>query len=212
MLKRSLIAVLAAAVAAAPLPAQAPARQTAVLAGGCFWGIQNVYAHMRGVIRVTSGFAGGEASTAHYETVSEGNTGHAESVEIVFDPSVVSYATLLKVFFTVAHDPTQLNRQGPDVGTQYRSAVFYNSPEQKRIAEAFIDSLGRAREWPRPIVTRVESLGRFYAAEAYHQDYAILHPMDPYIFINDRPKVIHLRERFPELYTDTPVRYARGNS
>ena len=144
MLRRPFLALaLTALSAVAPqtVAAQSPARQTAVLAGGCFWGIQNVYAHMKGVIRVTSGYAGGDGSTAQYETVSSGNTGHAESVEIVFDPSVVSYHTLLKVFFTVAHDPTELNRQGPDLGTQYRSSVFYNGPEQKRIAEAFIDSL-----------------------------------------------------------------------
>src|SRR5205085_6075139 len=133
VLRRSILPILAAVAAAvSPLGAQTTPRQTAVLAGGCFWGIQNVYAHVKGVIRVTSGYGGGDASTAQYETVSRGNTGHAESVEIVFDPSVVSYATLLKVFFTVAHDPTELNRQGPDVGTQYRSSVFYNSPEQKR--------------------------------------------------------------------------------
>ena len=210
MLRRPFLSLALAAIAAATLQssaaAQAPGRQTAVLAGGCFWGIQNVYAHMKGVMRVTSGYAGGDASTAQYATVSSGNTGHAESVEIIFDPALVSYTTLLKVFFTVAHDPTELNRQGPDAGTQYRSSVFYNSPEQKRLAEAFIDSLGRAREWPHPIVTRVDPLGRFYPAESYHQDYAIRHPMDPYIFINDRPKVIHLRERFPELYSETPVR------
>jgi peptide-methionine (S)-S-oxide reductase len=209
VLRRSILPMLvAAATAATSLQAQTASRQTAVLAGGCFWGIQNVYAHVKGVIRVTSGYAGGDASTAEYETVSRGNTGHAESVEIVFDPSVVSYATLLKVFFTVAHDPTELNRQGPDVGTQYRSSVFYNSADQKRVAEAFIDSLNRAHTWPRPIVTRVDPLGRFYAAEAYHQDYAILHPDDGYIVYNDLPKVAHLRQRYPELYREQPVRYA----
>ena len=212
MLSRPLtvLALLAglAGTSAAQTRTAPPARQTAVFAGGCFWGIQNVFEHVKGVLRATSGYAGGGESTASYEVVSTGTTGHAESVEVVFDPSVVSYETLLKVFLTVAHDPTQLNRQGPDVGTQYRSAIFYASDEQQRAAHAMVDSLSRAHTWSAPIVTQIVPLRGFYAAEEYHQDYAIRHPLDPYIFINDRPKAIHLHERYPELYRDDPVRVA----
>ena len=204
--------VLRVAALAAALPlsltAQAPRRQTAVLAGGCFWGIQNVYEHVKGVTRVTSGYAGGRSETAEYETVSTGTTGHAESVKIVFDPDVVSYATLLKVFFVVAHDPTQLNRQGPDEGPQYRSAIFFADEQQRRVAQALIDSLTRAHAFPRPIVTQVTPLSGFFSAESYHQDYAIRHPLDPYILINDRPKVSRLRERLPDLFQDQPVRFS----
>lgn len=196
------------AVLAAPLAAQTPQRQAAVLAGGCFWGVQNVFEHVKGVVQVTSGYAGGRAESAEYETVSTGTTGHAESVRIVFDPSVVSYETLLKVFFTVAHDPTELNRQGPDVGTQYRSAIFYATEAQRRTAQAFIDSLTRASAFSQPIVTQLARLNGFFAAEAYHQDYAIQHPLDPYIFINDRPKVFHLRDRWPQLFQAEPTRFA----
>jgi peptide-methionine (S)-S-oxide reductase len=175
--------------------------QTAVLAGGCFWGIQAVFQHVKGVITATSGYSGGGADTAEYERVSTGESGHAESVQITYDPSQITYGQLLRVFFSVAHDPTQLNRQGPDSGSQYRSAIFYNSDEQKRIAEAYIGQLDKAKVFPRPIVTQVVPLKTFYAAEAYHQDYAAHHPDNPYIVYNDAPKVAHLRQEFPELYT-----------
>jgi peptide-methionine (S)-S-oxide reductase len=176
--------------------------ETTVFAGGCFWGIQSVFQHTRGVISATSGYAGGSVSNPSYEDVSTGNTGHAESVRVVFDPSVVSYGQLLKIFFSVAHDPTQLNRQGPDVGTQYRSALFYMSDEQKRVAESYIDQLTKAHAFARPIVTQVTALKAFFPAEAYHQNYAEEHPTQPYIVINDAPKVANLKKQFPELYTD----------
>jgi peptide-methionine (S)-S-oxide reductase len=175
--------------------------QTAVLAGGCFWGIQAVFEHVKGVISATSGYSGGAAGTAQYELVSNGDTGHRESVKITYDPSQITYGQLLRVFFSVAHDPTQLNRQGPDSGTQYRSVIFYNGDEQKRIAEAYISQLEKARIFPGPIVTEVVPLKAFYAAEAYHQNYAANHPNNPYIVYNDAPKVAHLRQEFPELYT-----------
>ena len=180
-----------------------PARseQTAVIAGGCFWGIQAVFQHVKGVISVTSGYAGGSAKTAEYEIVSTGETGHAESVQIVYDPSQITYGELLRVFFSVAHDPTQLNRQGPDQGTQYRSSIFYSTDEQKRIADAYIGQLDQAKIFSRPIVTKVVPLLAFYPAEAYHQNYAALHPNQPYIVFNDAPKVEHLRQQFPDLYT-----------
>jgi peptide-methionine (S)-S-oxide reductase len=183
----------------APLAAT-KGEQTAVFAGGCFWGIQAVFQHVKGVVSATSGYSGGEAKTAHYEMVSTGETGHAESVKIIYDPSKVSYGQLLKVFFAVAHDPTELNRQGPDSGTQYRSAIFYASEEQKRIAEAYINQLNQAKIFEGPIVTQVSVLNSFYKAEAYHQDYAIHHPDDPYIAINDLPKVANLRQQLPDLY------------
>src|SRR5437763_5021227 len=183
----------------APL-ATAKGKQTAVIAGGCFWGIQAVFEHVKGVIRATSGYAGGEAHTAHYEMVSTGTTGHAESVRITYDPSQISYGQLLKVFFSVAHDPTQLNRQGPDTGTQYRSAIFCADENQERIARAYIDQLNQAKVFDRPIVTQVVALKSFYEAEAYHQDYAIHHPNDPYIVINDLPKLANLRKQLPGLY------------
>lgn len=192
-------AVLPNPIVDAPL-ASTSGRQTAVVAGGCFWGVQAVFQHVKGVQRVTSGYSGGSSSTAEYEVVSTGSTGHAESVEITFDPARVSYGQLLKVFFSVAHDPTQLNRQGPDTGTQYRSVIFYANDEQKRIAEAYVAQLERAKSFPRPIVTQVVPLKGFYAAESYHQDYAALHPDNPYIAINDAPKVEHLRQQFPDLY------------
>ncbi len=184
----------------APL-ASSKGEQTAVIAGGCFWGIQAVFEHVKGVISVTSGYSGGAAETAHYEMVSEGNTGHAESVRIVYDPSRISYGQLLKVFFAVAHDPTELNRQGPDTGTQYRSAIFYSSEQQQRIAQAYVDQLNKANVFPRPIATRIVGLNAFYEAENYHQDYAIHHPDDPYIVINDLPKVENLRKQYGDLYT-----------
>jgi peptide-methionine (S)-S-oxide reductase len=186
-------------LADAPL-AKTKGEQTAVLAGGCFWGIQAVFQHVKGVISVKSGYAGGPAEQAHYELVSMGNTGHAESVRVVFDPSQISYGQLLKVFFAVAHDPTQLNRQGPDRGSQYRSAIFYANDEQKRIAEAYIEQLNAAKAFPEKIVTRLEALTAFYQAEDYHQDYATHHPDEPYIYINDLPKVENLRKELPGLY------------
>jgi peptide-methionine (S)-S-oxide reductase len=178
------------------------AQQTAVVAGGCFWGIQAVFQHVKGVTEAMSGYSGGSAATAEYEVVSTGATGHAESVKITFDPSQISYGLLLKVFFSVAHDPTQLNRQGPDEGTQYRSVIFYADKEQQRIAEAYIAQLQQAKVFSRPIVTQLVPLKSFYAAEAYHQNYATLHPDNPYIAINDAPKVEHLRQQFASLYKD----------
>jgi peptide-methionine (S)-S-oxide reductase len=175
--------------------------QTAVVSGGCFWGIQAVFQHVKGVISATSGYSGGAAGTAEYELVSNGDTGHAESVKITYDPSQITYGQLLRVFFSVAHDPTQLNRQGPDTGSQYRSSIFYNNDEQKRIAEAFIVQLDKTKVFPHPIVTQVVPLKAFYPAEAYHQDYATRHPDSPYIIYNDAPKVAHLRQQFPDLYT-----------
>lgn len=174
--------------------------QTAVLAGGCFWGIEAVFEHVKGVTNVTSGYSGGTAKTADYETVSTGETGHAESVRITYDPSQITYGQLLKVFFAVAHDPTELNRQGPDTGTQYRSAIFYSNEEQKRIALAYINQLNQAKAFERPIVTQIAALDSFYQAEAYHQDYAVRHPNDSYIVVNDLPKVANLRQQFPNLY------------
>lgn len=193
----------------APVPAAAvdaaraatPGRQTAVVAGGCFWGIQAVFQHVKGVISATSGYAGGSAKTAEYEVVSTGETGHAESVQIVYDPSQITYGELLRVFFSVAHDPTLLNRQGPDEGTQYRSVIFYGNDEQKRVAEAYIAQLDQAKVFRHRIVTQVAPLEAFYPAEAYHQNYAALHPNQPYIYYNDAPKVEHLRQEFPDLYT-----------
>lgn len=174
--------------------------QVAVLAGGCFWGLQSVFEHVKGVKKVWAGYAGGDASTAQYERVSDGDTGHAESVKIVYDPAKVSYGQLLKVYFSVATDPTQLNRQGPDVGTQYRSVVFYGNGEQKRVADAYIAQLTAAHAFAAPIVTQVVPLKGFYVAESYHQDYAERHPNEPYIAINDAPKVTHLKQLFPALY------------
>ncbi len=174
--------------------------ETTVFAGGCFWGVQAVFQHVHGVKSATSGYSGGASSTAEYEVVSTGQTGHAESVQVVFDPSQVTYGQLLKVFFSVAHDPTELNRQGPDSGTQYRSAIFYSNDEQKRMADAYIAQLSQAKTFSSPIVTQVVPLKAFYPAEDYHQNYATLHPNNPYIAINDAPKVDHLREQLPELY------------
>lgn len=183
----------------APL-ASAKGEQIAVLAGGCFWGVEAVFEHVKGVKDVKSGYAGGSAAAAQYEKVSTGTTGHAESVRIAYDPSRISYGQLLKVFFSVAHDPTELNRQGPDTGTQYRSAIFYSNEEQKRIAQAYIEQLNKAKVFPRPIVTQVGSLESFHEAEAYHQDYLAHHPDEPYIVINDIPKVENLRKQLPGLY------------
>lgn len=194
------VAIPAAAVDAPR--ASIAAKQTAVVSGGCFWGVQAVFQHVKGVISATSGYSGGSAKTAEYETVSTGETGHAESVEIVYDPSQITYGELLRVFFSVAHDPTQLNRQGPDDGTQYRSAIFYTSDEQRHIAEAYIRQLEAGKIFPRKIVTQVVPLQAFYPAESYHQNYAALHPNQPYIVFNDAPKVEHLKQQFPDLYAE----------
>jgi peptide-methionine (S)-S-oxide reductase len=179
--------------------------QTAVLSGGCFWGVQGVFEHVRGVQKVIAGYAGGEKSTARYETVSTGNTGHAESVKITFDPAVISYGQILQIAFSVVHDPTQLNRQGPDVGTQYRSSIFYEDDTQKHIALAYISQLEQAHAFPRPIVTRVDALRGFYPAEDYHQDYLINNPTQPYIAMYDLPKIESFKKTFPELYRGQPV-------
>jgi peptide-methionine (S)-S-oxide reductase len=173
---------------------------TAVFAGGCFWGVEAVFKHVKGVSTATSGYAGGSAGTASYPLVGTGMTGHAESVEVKYDPSVVTYGQLLRVFFAVAHDPTQLNRQGPDWGTQYRSAIFYTSPEQERVAKAYIAQLDAAKTFSKPIVTEVTPLKGFYAAEDYHQNYLALHPDQPYIVINDLPKLASLKSELPDLY------------
>jgi peptide-methionine (S)-S-oxide reductase len=192
---------LPAPVADAPLAA-APGEQIAIFAGGCFWGIEAVYEHVKGVTRVVSGYAGGDTQAPTYEQVTSGTTGHAEAVKITYDPSKVTYGQLLRIFFSVAHDPTQLNRQGPDVGTQYRSAVYYVGDEQKRLVESYIGQLTQAKTYPRPIVTEVAPLRVFYMAEDYHQDYAAQHPNQPYIVIHDAPKVDRLRKMFPELYRE----------
>jgi peptide-methionine (S)-S-oxide reductase len=178
----------------------ATTEQTAVFAGGCFWGVDAVFKHVKGVTEVESGYAGGAAATAHYEMVSEGATGHAESVRVRFNPSQVSYQQLLQVFFSVAHDPTQLNRQGPDSGSQYRSAIFYTDDEQRMIAQKHIQQLTAARIFSDPIVTQIVPLQQFYPAEEHHQNYLALHPYQPYIVFNDMPKVEHLRKQFPALY------------
>src|SRR6188768_3004683 len=186
-------------------PASRQGLSTAVLAGGCFWGVQGVYQHLKGVKNVLSGYAGGASGTAEYQRVSGGDTGHAESVQIVYDPAQVSYGQILQVFFSVAHDPTQLNRQGPDSGTQYRSAIFYTNDAQKKIAEGYIAQLDQAAVFPRKIVTRVDSLKGFYEAEPYHQDYLINHPTSSYIVYNDLPKVRNFQSTLPSLYVAKPM-------
>jgi peptide-methionine (S)-S-oxide reductase len=186
-------------------PKAAGPLQTAVVAGGCFWGVHGVYQHVRGTRQVLSGYSGGTKATADYETVSRGESAHAESVEIRFDPNELSYGEVLQIYFSVAHDPTQLNRQGPDVGTQYRSAIFYADESQRRIAEAFIAQLDRAKVFRRAIVTRVERLTAFYPAEAYHQDFLIKNPSYPYIVVNDLPKIANLKSVFPARYREQPV-------
>jgi peptide-methionine (S)-S-oxide reductase len=205
----SMIALLWAAPApGAPARFPAPAvdqassahgQQTAVLAGGCFWGLEGVFSSLRGVNSVVSGFSGGEAQTAHYEMVSTGLTGHAESVKITYDPAVISYGTLLMVYFSITTDPTQLDRQGPDSGTQYRSAIFYATPDQRRVAEAYVKQLTAAKVFPAPIVTQIVPLRAFYAAEDYHQHYLELHPDQPYIVFNDLPKLRALQKTYPQL-------------
>jgi peptide-methionine (S)-S-oxide reductase len=186
-------------------PKAAGPPQTVVLAGGCFWGVQGVFEHVRGVKNVIAGYAGGDKATAQYEAVSSGTTGHAESVKIVFNPSEISYGQILQIAFSVVHDPTQLNRQGPDVGSQYRSAVFYADDAQKRIAEAYISQLDKSHAFSRPLVTRVDSLQGFYAAEDFHQDYLLHNPHVPYIAMFDIPKVENFKRMFPELYSERPV-------
>jgi peptide-methionine (S)-S-oxide reductase len=190
--------LFAAALMAAPVSA-APKTETAVLAGGCFWGMESVFEHVKGVTNVVSGYAGGSAREANYDAVSSEGTGHAEAVEITYDPSQISYAQLLQVYFTVAHDPTEVDRQGPDTGHSYRSAIFPQTPEQARFAKAFITRLNSAHIYKAPIATKLES-GGFYPAEAYHQGFARKHPTYPYIVINDRPKVTALQHKFPALY------------
>jgi peptide-methionine (S)-S-oxide reductase len=192
-------------------PKQAGPLQTAVLSGGCFWGVQGVFEHVKGVQKVVSGYAGGKRSTARYEDVGTGTTGHAESVQITFDPAKVSYGELLQVFFSVAHDPTQANGQGPDVGSQYRSMISYSDDTQKNIASAYIAQLGKTGAFSRPIVTRVDHLEGFYPAEGYHQDFLALNPTNPYIAYNDLPKIANLKRLFPDYYRDRPVLLAQAN-
>jgi peptide-methionine (S)-S-oxide reductase len=182
--------------------ANQPGKETAVFAGGCFWGVQSVFQRVKGVLHTTAGYSGGSAETATYKQVITETTGHAESVEVVFDPSRITYGQLLRIYFSVAHDPTQLNRQGPDQGTSYRSAIFYTSEDQKRLAQAYISQLDRDKVFPRPIVTEVTPLKKFYRAEDYHQDYAYYNPENPYIQVCDRPKIDALKQQFPELFVE----------
>ena len=193
----------------APAPAYDPAvsgnSQTAVLAGGCFWGVQGVFSHVKGVTSAVSGYSGGNGSTAQYETVSQGDTGHAESVKITYDPRVVSYGALLRIYFSVVADPTQLNRQGPDSGTQYRGALFPTTPEQAKVARAYIAQLAKADLWSAPIVTRIEPYKGFFPAEAYHQDFLAKNPRYPYIVYNDLPKVAGLKRLYPQSWREQPV-------
>src|SRR3954463_14998345 len=182
--------------------ASTPGKETAVFAGGCFWGTQAVFERVKGVLKTTAGYAGGSASTATYDQVTTETTRHAESVEVVYDPSKITYGQLLRIFFSVAHDPTELNRQGPDVGTSYRSVIFYSNDEQRRIATAYIAQLDAAKVFPKRIVTEVTPLKGFYRAEDYHQDYALHHPDNPYILICDRPKIGALKEQFPDLFVE----------
>ena len=206
----SLTACSAHAMPKTPVPAPkvdapiatAQGKQTAVFAGGCFWGTQSVFERVKGVLNTTAGYAGGSASTATYDQVTTETTGHAESVEVVYDPSKITYGQLLRIYFSVAHDPTQLNRQGPDVGTSYRSAIFYTSDEQKQIAQSYIAQLDDAHVFPKKIVTEVTPLKGFYRAEDYHQDYALHNPANPYILVCDRPKIEALKEQFPDLFVD----------
>ncbi len=206
--------VEAATLVPAPVADQATDSATtevAVLAGGCFWGVQGVFQHVEGVTNAVSGYAGGGGDTAQYERVGSGATGHAESVKITFDPRKISYGKILQIYFSVAHDPTQLNRQGPDSGTQYRSTIFPTTPQQAATAKAYIDTLNQAHVFKAPIVTTIESGKAFYAAEAYHQDYLTRHPDSAYIVYNDLPKVADLKKLFPELYRADPVLVAASN-
>jgi peptide-methionine (S)-S-oxide reductase len=179
--------------------------QTVVVSGGCFWGVQGVFQHTKGVTSAVSGYAGGSQMTATYEQVSSGTTGHAESVQIKFDPKQISYGKILQIFFSVAHDPTQLNRQGPDSGTQYRSAIFTTTDDQKKVADAYIAQLNAAKVYPKAIVTKISALQGFFPAEAYHQDYLTLHPNQPYIAYNDLPKIENLKKIFADNYTEKPT-------
>jgi peptide-methionine (S)-S-oxide reductase len=206
-----LAAVLLGVLSVPPAPASAQ-QERVVLAGGCFWGMQAVFESLRGVSRVTAGFSGGSAATAHYDIVSDGNTGHAESVEITYDPRTISFSQLLDVYFFVAHDPTELNRQGPDEGTQYRSEVFYTTPQQQTIAKAYIQKLENTHRFPSPIVTTLAPLNGFYPAEAYHQDYLVHNPTSGYIVYNDMPKLEALHKRYPKLVNESsaPMRTLEG--
>ena len=203
-----------AVVIPAPAVDEKPAAglEKAVFAGGCFWGVQGVFQHVNGVASAVSGYSGGEASTAHYEMVGTSTTGHAESVEVTYDPSKVTYGQLLHVFFSVAHNPTQLNYQGPDTGTQYRSAIFVANDEQKKIAESYIVQLDKAKLFPAPIVTSLEAFKAFYPAEGYHQDFLTLNPDYPYIVYNDLPKIENLKQIFPDLYREKPVLVSEAKS
>jgi peptide-methionine (S)-S-oxide reductase len=209
-LAMSLTGCMARAATHPPIPpantdaslAKSSGKQTAVFAGGCFWGTQAVFERVKGVLKTTTGYSGGSASTATYDQVTTETTGQAESVQVVFDPSKITYGQLLRIFFSVAHDPTQLNRQGPDVGSSYRSAIFYANDEQKRLATAYIQQLDAAHVFPKPIVTQVVPLKGFYRAEAYHQDYALHNPDNPYILVCDRPKIAALKQQFPNLFVD----------
>jgi peptide-methionine (S)-S-oxide reductase len=196
--------VRAAAALPAPAVDESPVKgkETVVFAGGCFWGIQAVFEHVKGVTKATAGYSGGTVKNPGYEDVSSGETGHAESIEVVFDPSKVTFGQLLQVFFSVAHDPTELNYQGPDEGTQYRSAIFFETPDQERIAKAYVAQLTSAKAFSHPIVTEITPYKAFYRAEDYHQDYAKNNPMAPYIVINDAPKVSNLKKVFPSLYVN----------
>jgi len=198
-MKRLMIPLLLLTVAPAPATAQPRKAETAVLAGGCFWGMEWVFEHVKGVTNVVSGYAGGAAADATYDKVSSESTGHAEAVKITYDPSQISYGKLLEIYFTVAHNPTEVNRQGPDVGTSYRSAIFPQTPDQQKFANAYIARLNAAHVWSKPIVTRIEH-GGFYPAEGYHQHFAAEHPYFPYILVNDRPKISALKRKFPALY------------
>lgn len=188
--------------------AEAAGRQVAVLAGGCFWGLQGMFEHVQGVTKVVAGYSGGDKATAHYEMVGTERTGHAESVEITFDPKQISYGQLLRLFFSVAHDPTELDRQGPDRGPSYRSEIFFSSPAQERVARAYVAQLTKAKVFASPIVTKIEPLKAFYAAEDYHQDYLIHNPHQPYIVYNDLPKIEALKKVYPQVYRATPVALA----
>jgi peptide-methionine (S)-S-oxide reductase len=211
-MKKILVAIFAAASFACTvgsannyeqvMPEPPAGAQTAVFAGGCFWGVEAVFEHVKGVVDVKSGYAGGARETSTYDDVSGGATGHAESVMVTFDPAKVSYTQLLSVFFAVAHDPTQLNRQGPDKGTQYRSAIFYANQDQKKQAEAYIEAINKSNALPSPVVTEVSRLQGFYDAEPYHQNYMKKHPNEPYIVVNDRPKLEALKSKFPDLYVE----------
>jgi peptide-methionine (S)-S-oxide reductase len=211
----SLLACTVSAAPKAPIPAPqadvplaaSSGKQTAVFAGGCFWGTQSVFERVKGVVQTTAGYAGGSAATATYDQVTTETTGHAESVEVVYDPARITYGQLLRIFFSVAHDPTELNRQGPDVGTSYRSVIFYANDDQKRIATAYIAQLDAAKVFKKAIVTQVVPLKGFYRAEDYHQDYALHNPDNPYIMICDRPKVEALKQQFPDLFVDYKGRH-----